>query len=115
LYEIVEKEIYKRARLSSVCEIIIQLFVLHHTSYILRQLVRQSNSDKFKSLLKEVLCVVYFLAELLVDKAMELDHIGGTFGGNIKPTPFLCLLLKMLQIQPEKEIIVEFIKNDDYK
>ncbi|EDO31507.1 predicted protein, partial [Nematostella vectensis] len=54
-------------------------------------------------------------AELLVDKAMELDHIGGTFGGNIKPTPFLCLLLKMLQIQPEKEIIVEFIKNDDYK
>lgn len=57
----------------------------------------------------------YFPAELLVDKAMELDHIGGTFGGNIKPTPFLCLLLKMLQIQPEKEIIVEFIKNDDYK
>jgi pre-mRNA-splicing factor 38A len=46
---------------------------------------------------------------------MELDHIGGTFSGNIKPTPFLCLLLKMLQIQPEKEIIVEFIKNDDYK
>lgn len=54
-------------------------------------------------------------AELLVDKAMELDHVGGTFGGNIKPTPFLCLVLKMLQIQPEKEIVVEFIKNEDYK
>ncbi|CAH2058602.1 unnamed protein product [Thlaspi arvense] len=54
-------------------------------------------------------------AETLVDKAMELDHIGGTFGGNRKPTPFLCLILKMLQIQPEKEIVVEFIKNDDYK
>lgn len=54
-------------------------------------------------------------AELLVDKAMGLEYVGGTFGGNIKPTPFLCLVLKMLQIQPEKEIVVEFIKNDDYK
>lgn len=54
-------------------------------------------------------------AETLVDKAMELDHIGGTFGGNRKPTPFMCLVMKMLQIQPEKEIVVEFIKNDDYK
>jgi len=54
-------------------------------------------------------------AELLVDKAMALDHIGGTFGGNIKPTPFLCLMLKMLQIQPEKDIVVEFIRNEDYK
>lgn len=54
-------------------------------------------------------------AELLVDKAMELKFIGGVFGGNIKPTPFLCLVLKMLQIQPEKDIIVEFIKNEDFK
>ncbi|XP_040262857.1 pre-mRNA-splicing factor 38A [Bufo bufo] len=54
-------------------------------------------------------------AELVVDKAMELKYIGGVFGGNIKPTPFLCLALKMLQIQPEKDIIVEFIKNEDFK
>lgn len=54
-------------------------------------------------------------AELVVDKAMELKFIGGVFGGNIKPTPFLCLTLKMLQIQPEKDIIVEFIKNEDFK
>jgi len=54
-------------------------------------------------------------AELLVDKAMELRFIGGVFGGNIKPTPFLCLVLKMLQIQPEKDIIIEFIKNEDFK
>ena len=37
------------------------------------------------------------------------------FGGNIKPTPFLCLVLKMLQIQPEKDIVIEFIKNEDFK
>eukprot|EP00242_Pyramimonas_sp_CCMP2087_P010830 CAMPEP_0198199844 /NCGR_PEP_ID=MMETSP1445-20131203/2983_1 /TAXON_ID=36898 /ORGANISM="Pyramimonas sp., Strain CCMP2087" /LENGTH=221 /DNA_ID=CAMNT_0043869745 /DNA_START=161 /DNA_END=822 /DNA_ORIENTATION=- len=54
-------------------------------------------------------------AESLVDKAMELDHIGGTYGGNKKAANFLCLVLKMLQIQPEKEIVVEFIKNEDYK
>nr|CAG4652182.1 EOG090X0DXI [Triops cancriformis] len=51
-------------------------------------------------------------AELLVDKGMELRYLGGTYGGNIKPTPFICLTLKMLQIQPEKDIIVEFIKSD---
>lgn len=60
---------------------------------------------------------VFFLstAELVVDKAMELRFVGGVYGGNIKPTPFLCLTLKMLQIQPEKDIIVEFIKNEDFK
>jgi len=54
-------------------------------------------------------------AELLVDKAMELRYVGGVFGGNIKPSPFLCLVLKMLQIQPEKDIVIEFIKNEDFK
>jgi len=54
-------------------------------------------------------------AELVVDKAMELRFIGGVYAGNIKPAPFLCLVLKMLQIQPEKDIVVEFIKNEDFK
>ncbi|XP_075986017.1 pre-mRNA processing factor 38 [Anticarsia gemmatalis] len=54
-------------------------------------------------------------AELMVDKAMELRYIGGVHGGFIYPTPFLCLVLKMLQIQPEKDIVVEFIKNEEFK
>mmetsp|Transcript_13554 Transcript_13554/g.22158 ORF Transcript_13554/g.22158 Transcript_13554/m.22158 type:complete len:356 (-) Transcript_13554:885-1952(-) len=54
-------------------------------------------------------------AEALVDLAMELRAFGGIYGGNNKATDFLCLTLKMLQIQPDKEIIVEFIKNEDYK
>ena len=54
-------------------------------------------------------------AELLVDKAVALRYFGGAYGGNIKPTPFLCLLLKMLQIAPEKEIIIEFIKQEEFK
>jgi len=58
---------------------------------------------------------VWFTAELLVDKAMELKYVGGVYGGNVKPAPFLCLILKMLQIQPEKDIIVEFISQPDFK
>uniref|UniRef100_A0A2K6QVC3 Pre-mRNA-splicing factor 38B n=1 Tax=Rhinopithecus roxellana TaxID=61622 RepID=A0A2K6QVC3_RHIRO len=54
-------------------------------------------------------------AELVVCRAMELSFVGGIYGGSIKPTRFLCLTLKMLQIQPEKDITVEFIKNEDFK
>eukprot|EP00808_Paulinella_micropora_P020495 g52847.t1 len=54
-------------------------------------------------------------AESLVDKAVDLVCVGGTYGGQRKPTKFMCLLLKMLQIQPDKDIVVEFILNDDYK
>lgn len=39
-------------------------------------------------------------AETLVDQAMDLTYVGGSYGGNQKPCPFICLILKMLQIQP---------------
>ena len=32
-----------------------------------------------------------------MDKAMELEAVGGTFGGILEPTTFICLMLKMLQ------------------
>nr|XP_027203692.1 pre-mRNA-splicing factor 38A-like [Dermatophagoides pteronyssinus] len=54
-------------------------------------------------------------AELVVDKGTELRYIGGSYGGNIKTTPFLCLTLKLLQIQPEKDIIIEFIRQENFK
>ncbi|XP_045586834.1 pre-mRNA-splicing factor 38-like [Procambarus clarkii] len=54
-------------------------------------------------------------AELLVDKAIALRCIGGVHGANSIPTPFLCLVLKMLQIQPETDIIIEFITQEDFK
>lgn len=46
---------------------------------------------------------------------LNFRYVGGIYGGNTKPSPFLCLILKMLQIQPEKDIIVEFIKNEEFK
>jgi len=54
-------------------------------------------------------------AEMIVDRGMELRYIGGIYGGNIKTSPFLCLTLKLLQLQPDKDIIVEFIRQDDFK
>ncbi|PRP84884.1 pre-mRNA-splicing factor 38A [Planoprotostelium fungivorum] len=54
-------------------------------------------------------------AETLVDQAMKVHCYGGMFGGVRKPTAFICLVLSMLAIQPELEIVYEFINNEDYK
>lgn len=43
-----------------------------------------------------------------------MRFIGGVYG-NQRPTEFLCLLLKLLQIQPEKEILVEYLRAEEFK
>jgi len=53
-------------------------------------------------------------AESLIDLAIKLRSIGGVYG-NQKPTEFMCLLLKLLQIQPEKEILIEYLQVDEFK
>lgn len=53
-------------------------------------------------------------AESIIDKAMELKSIGGTYGPQI-PSPFLCLTLKLLQLQPQKEIILEYLAAEEFK
>lgn len=53
-------------------------------------------------------------AESLIDKAIELNTIGGVYG-NQRPTHFISLLLKLLQIQPEKEILIEYLMVDEFK
>ncbi|KAI8813865.1 PRP38 family-domain-containing protein [Cladochytrium replicatum] len=52
--------------------------------------------------------------ETFVTKAVQITSIGGQFG-NQRPTEFLCLALKMLQLQPQREIVIEFIKDEDFK
>lgn len=61
------------------------------------------------------MCVLMFVAKSLVDRAVSLNYVGGTFGGNQRPTKFLCLLLKMLQIQPERDVVLAFISNSTFK
>ncbi|CAO3666503.1 unnamed protein product [Rhizopus stolonifer] len=50
-------------------------------------------------------------AATLTERAVEMEYIGGLYG-NMQPTEFICLLLKLLQLLPEKEIIREFIKQE---
>lgn len=54
-------------------------------------------------------------AESIVDRAVELTHVGGTYGGMQKPTPFLCLTFKLLQIQPEREVVLEYLRQAEFK
>lgn len=49
-----------------------------------------------------------------MDRAIELEYVGGLYGAQ-QPTEFLCLTLKLLQLLPEKEIIIELIKQEDLK
>lgn len=49
----------------------------------------------------------------LCDRAVELTAIGGTFGGSQKPTPFLCLAFKMLQLAPDRDIVLEYLNFTD--
>jgi pre-mRNA-splicing factor 38A len=48
-------------------------------------------------------------AATLCDRAADLKFIGGTSGITGKPTPFLCLAFKLLQLVPEKAIILEYL------
>ncbi|PFH36703.1 putative pre-mRNA splicing factor [Besnoitia besnoiti] len=54
-------------------------------------------------------------AETVLDPCVALTYVGGTYGGKRQPAPFLCLVLKLLQIQPEEEVVLEFIKQEQFK
>ncbi|KAL1588863.1 hypothetical protein WHR41_02440 [Cladosporium halotolerans] len=54
-------------------------------------------------------------AATLLDRAVELSFIGGTYGVAQKPTPFLCLAFKLLQITPGREIIMFYLEQEEYK
>ncbi|GAA5914466.1 PRP38 family protein [Sporobolomyces salmoneus] len=53
-------------------------------------------------------------AASVIDKAVELNHVGGTYA-NTRPTEFMCLVLKLLQLQPEREIVLEYLRAEEFK
>ncbi|KAK4690132.1 pre-mRNA-splicing factor 38A, partial [Lecanoromycetidae sp. Uapishka_2] len=50
----------------------------------------------------------------LCDRAADMGFIGGTYGQQ-KPSPFLCLAMKLLQLMPEREIVLEYLHQKDFK
>jgi pre-mRNA-splicing factor 38A len=53
-------------------------------------------------------------AATLLDQAVQLKYIGGQYS-NTRPTEFICLAFKLLQIQPEQEIIMEYLHAEEFK
>lgn len=48
-------------------------------------------------------------AATLLDRAVEMTYIGGTYGVSMKPAPFLCLAFKLLTLVPDREIVLEYL------
>lgn len=48
-------------------------------------------------------------------RIVSVSMCAGTFGGARNPSQFLCLTLKLLQIQPEPEVVREYILQEDSK
>ena len=76
--------------------------------YITRQKIYDSRFWKEE-------CFGLTAADVLERAAKTLKCIGGSYGGNLRPTKFLCLTLKLLQIQPDAELVQEFIRQDHFK
>jgi pre-mRNA-splicing factor 38A len=81
-----------------------------HPTHAIEKIIRERIFD---SLYWKEKCFALNAASVL-DLAADLTHIGGTFS-NQKPTEFLCLTLKLLQLQPEMDIIAEYLKQEDFK
>ncbi|KAJ6155545.1 Pre-mRNA-splicing factor [Penicillium chermesinum] len=52
-------------------------------------------------------------AATLCDRAVELTFVGGTYGVSEKPSPFICLAFKLLQLHPERDVILEYLNYSD--
>jgi pre-mRNA-splicing factor 38A len=53
--------------------------------------------------------------DTLLEKAVDLEYVGGTYGGFRKPSPFICLALKMLELTPTQDIVLEYLRQPDFK
>ena len=50
----------------------------------------------------------------LCDRAADMTFIAGTYGQQ-KPSSFLCLAMKLLQLNPEKDIVLEYLHQTEFK
>jgi pre-mRNA-splicing factor 38A len=48
-------------------------------------------------------------AATLLDRAVDMTYIGGTYGVGMRPTAFLCLAFKMLTLTPDRDIVLEYL------
>ncbi|KAJ2742367.1 hypothetical protein GGI20_004532 [Coemansia sp. BCRC 34301] len=51
----------------------------------------------------------------LMEKAVDLQAIGREYGDSHRPLEFCCLLLKLLQLQPDRAMLDALIDQEDFK
>ncbi|KAJ2713221.1 hypothetical protein H4R23_006004, partial [Coemansia sp. Cherry 401B] len=51
----------------------------------------------------------------VMEKAAGLGSVGGCYGASRKPTEFLCLTLKLLQLQPDRQMVEVLIDQEEFK
>ena len=76
--------------------------------YITRQKIYDSRFWKEE-------CFGLTAADVMERAAEVLTCVGGTFSGMGRPTKFLCLTLKLLQLQPDKSVIETFLEQNHFK
>jgi pre-mRNA-splicing factor 38A len=76
--------------------------------YITRQKIYDSRFWKEE-------CFGLTATDVIERAAKSLSCVGGTFGGVGRPTKFLSLTLKLLQLQPSIDIVQAFIEQNDFK
>lgn len=69
----------------------------------------------FESIYWKEHCFSLDLYSLIQKTFHSCNFVGGTVGATSKPVPFLCLLLKLLQLLPPREIVVEVLQWPDAK
>lgn len=53
-------------------------------------------------------------AATILDRIVNLKYIGSLYSVG-KPTEFICLVFKFLQLSPERDIILHYLQDDDFK
>ena len=76
--------------------------------YITRQKIYDSRFWKEE-------CFGLSAADVMEQAAKSLTCVGGTFSGMGKPTKFMALTLKLLQLQPDKSVVRAFLEQDHFK
>ena len=54
-------------------------------------------------------------SESLIDKALALKYIGGINSSSGQPCEFVCLVMKLLQLNPKREIIEQYLSDPELK
>lgn len=54
-------------------------------------------------------------SETIIDNALELKYIGGVISNSGQPSEFICLVVKLIQLNPGEDILKEYLSIPEYK